>query len=456
MNELNLKLPPQSMEAEQSILGGLMLDSRRYDEVADHIKPNDCYTHAHQLIFNAIVALAQEDKPIDIVTVRDYLDRMGQLSAIGGLNYLDQLVRNTPTTVNLKAYAEIIRERSILRQLIDASGRISDSAFNQKERSASDILDFAESTIFNIAQHKDNNADFANMQGLMIKTIDKIQSLYDNQGEISGLNTGYPDLNELTSGLQPSDLIILAGRPAMGKTSFAMNLVENIVHEEPNKAVAIFSLEMPAEQLMMRFLSSLSRISMKNLRSGDLTLDHFNRLHSSAQIMSKLPIYIDDTGGISPTEIRSRIRRLCKELEQKGQELGMIVIDYLQLMQSSVAVDNRVLELSAMTRTLKILAKEMNVPVVVLSQLSRNTEQRTDKRPMMSDLRDSGAIEQDADMILFVYRDEVYNPETTKDKGVAEIIIGKQRNGPIGKVRLAFLGEFTRFESLQSDYNSGL
>lgn len=443
--DIALKLPPQSIEAEQSVLGGLMLDSSRFDDVADALVSTDFYTHSHKVIFETIQRLEEADTPVDIITVQESLERQNLLEAIGGLAYLDKIVKNTPSTVNIKSYANIIRDRSIFRRLIEGANKIAEAAYSPSKKEATEVLDFAEQTIFDITQQRENDAEFKSAKQLMRKTIDKIDQLIESEGDITGLDTGYPDLNEYTSGLQPSDLIVLAGRPAMGKTSFAMNLVENVVREE-NKGVAIFSLEMPDEQLLMRFLSSLSRVSLKNLRAGNLSEDDFSRMMSSANILSSLPVFIDDTAGISALEIRSRCRRLQRELKQQGKELGMVVIDYLQLMSASVAAENRVNELSNMTRSLKMLAKELDVPIIVLSQLSRGPEQRTDKRPMASDLRESGAIEQDADMIIFVYRDEVYNPDSPM-KGTAEIIIGKQRNGPIGTVRLAFLGEYTRFEN---------
>ena len=357
--------------------------------------------------------------------------------------YLDQLVRNTPSTANLVTYANIIRDRSILRQLINAGNKIIEHAYSPNDQQPREILDQAEKIIFDIAQnHAAGESSFKSAKELVKVTVDKIEELIQTKGQLTGMDTGYSSLNDMTSGLQRSDLIIIAGRPSMGKTSFAMNVVENVVRED-KLPVAVFSLEMPAEQLIMRFLSSLSRVSIKNIRSGDLTQADIDTLASSTRILADLPIFFDDTPGMNTLEIRSRARRLARTLDQP---LGLIVIDYLQLMQATVDTNNRVAELSAMTRSLKMLAKELNVPVVVISQLSRNPEQRPNKRPIMSDLRESGAIEQDADVILFVYRDEVYN-EDSPDKGTAEIIIGKQRNGPIGTVRLTFLGEFTRFEN---------
>ena len=444
-----MKVPPQAIEAEQSVLGGLMLDNERFDDVVDTVTEGDFYTHAHRLIFNSIVSLQAENHPVDLVTVRDLLDKREKLDAVGGLAYLDLLVRNTPGTANLVTYAEIIRERSILRQLISAGNKIIETSYSPNDQQPREILDQAEKIIFDIAQnHAGNSSSFKSARDLVAITVDKIEELIQNKGQLTGMNTGFLDLNEMTSGLQRSDLVIVAGRPSMGKTSFAMNMVENVVRED-KLPVAVFSLEMPAEQLIMRFLSSLSRVSIKSIRSGQLSQTDIDTLSSSARILGDLPIFIDDTPGITTLEIRSRARRLARSMDSK---LGLIVIDYLQLMQGTTTTDNRVAELSTMTRGLKMLAKELDVPVVVLSQLSRNPEQRPNKRPIMSDLRDSGAIEQDADVILFVYRDEVYN-EDSPDKNTAEIIIGKQRNGPIGTIRLSFFGEFTLFENYSPHFN---
>lgn len=443
-----LKVPPQAIEAEQSVLGGLMLDNERFDDVVDAVAESDFYTHAHRQIYNAIVSLQSDNQPVDLVTVRDLLDKREKLDAAGGLAYLDQLVRNTPGTANLVTYAQIVRDRSILRQLISAGNKIIETSYAPNDQQPREILDQAEKIIFDIAQnHAGNSSSFKSARDLVAITVDKIEELIQSKGQLTGMNTGFTDLNEMTSGLQRSDLVIVAGRPSMGKTSFAMNIVENVVRED-QLPVAVFSLEMPAEQLIMRFLSSLSRVSIKNIRSGQLSQTDIDRLSSSSRILGDLPIFIDDTPGITILEIRSRARRLARSLDSR---LGLIVVDYLQLMQGTMDSDNRVAELSAMTRALKMLAKELDVPVVVLSQLSRNPEQRPNKRPIMSDLRDSGAIEQDADVILFVYRDEVYN-EDSPDKNTAEIIIGKQRNGPIGTIRLSFFGEFTLFENYIHDF----
>ena len=445
-----MKLPPQAIEAEQSVLGGLMLDTQRFDDVVDVVEISDFYTHSHRLVFKAIMDIQQENTPVDLITVRERLDNRDELETVGGLAYLDQVVRNTPGTANLLTYARIIRDRSILRQLINAGNRIIEQAYNPEDQAPRDILDQAEQLIFDIAQHHTSGAEnFRSARELVREAVEKIEELIQTKGQLTGLNSGFTDLNEMTSGLQRSDLVIIAGRPSMGKTAFAMNIVENVVRED-KLPVAVFSLEMPAEQLIMRFLSSLSRVSIKSIRSGNLSQSDIDTLASSTRILGELPIFIDDTPGINSLEIRSRSRRLARSMEGG---LGLIVVDYLQLMQSTTYTENRVAELSAMTRSLKMLAMELNVPVMVLSQLSRNPEQRPNKRPIMSDLRESGAIEQDADVILFVYRDEIYN-EDSPDKGAAEIIIGKQRNGPVGTIKLTFLGEYTRFENHTYEYRA--
>lgn len=448
IEESLLKMPPQSIEAEQSVLGSLMLDSKRFDDISDILFSHDFYTHAHKMIFDIIQQLEELGESVDIITVQEQLSREGNLENIGGVSYLDKLIRSTPSTINIKAYAEIIHERSVFRQLIEGANSIAEIAYNPQKKTASEILDFSEQVIFKIAQQRESGSELKPIREIMKSTLATIDQLVKNPGTISGLDTGYPDLNDLTLGLQKSDLIILAGRPAMGKTSFAMNLLENVVREQ-DCAVLFFSLEMPAEQLNMRLISSLSRVNLTKMRSGNLSEEDFTRIVSSVNILKKLPIYIDDSPGLTPLEMRSRCRRLQKQLGQENKELGLVVVDYLQLMSSSSATDNRVNEISAMTRSLKLLAKELHLPVIVLSQLSRALESRTDKRPIPSDLRESGSIEQDADMILFVYRDEVYN-ENSQDKGTAEILIGKQRNGPVGKIRLTFMAEYTRFENYTS------
>jgi len=437
-----LKLPPYSIEAEQSVLGGLMIDNNTWEQVADQIIEEDFYRRDHRLIFQAIVSLAEKDQPLDVITLSEWLEQQKELENVGGLSYLGALAKNTPTAANIKAYAAIVRERSVLRQLIRISTEIAETAYNTEGRSSAEILDKAEQKVFQIAeQGARSNRGYKSVTELMGTTLEKIQTLFENDAAYTGVPTGFDDFDSKTSGLQPSDLIIIAGRPSMGKTSFAMNIVESVA-VKAKQAVAVFSMEMPGDQLVMRMLSSLGRIDSNKVRTGKLDDTDWPRLTSAVNILNEAPIFIDDTPGMSPMEIRARARRIKKE----HGSLGLIVIDYLQLMQLSGSSENRATEISEISRSLKGLAKELQVPVIALSQLNRSLEQRPNKRPVMSDLRESGAIEQDADLIVFIYRDEVYNEESV-DKGSAEIIIGKQRNGPIGMSRLTFLGKYTKFEN---------
>lgn len=446
----SLRIPPHSIQAEQSVLGGLMLNNPSWDEVADRVVREDFYRREHQLIFEAIQKLADHQKPFDVVTLSEELERIGALDDAGGMAYIGTLAKDTPSAANIKAYAEIVREHSVKRQLIRVGTNIADSGFETEGRSVSDLLDHAESQVFEIAeQQAKGGSGFENIKNLLTRAVDRIETLYQQDEPITGLSTGFTDLDDMTSGLQKSDLIIVAGRPAMGKTTFAMNLAENVAIQG-GMPVAVFSLEMPGEQLVMRMLSSLGRIDQHRLRTGKLEEDEWPRLTSAVSILSEAKLHIDDSASLTPTEIRARSRRLMRD---QGQ-LGLIVIDYLQLMQAPGVANNRTEEISVISRSLKALAKELNVPVIALSQLNRNLEQRPNKRPVNSDLRESGSIEQDADIIAFVYRDEVYNPETP-DKGMAEIIIGKQRNGPIGSCRLTFLGQFTKFENFIDNVYSG-
>ncbi len=438
----DLKVPPHSMEAEQSVLGGLMLDNQAWEIVADLVNEKDFYRHDHALIFRAIATLSEEDKPYDVVTISDWLEQRNELETIGGLAYLGILANDTPTAVNIKAYAEIVREYSVLRNLIQVGHEITNSAYNADGRSSKELIDEAERQVFQIAeQGAGQRQGFEDIKSLLTKAVEKVEELFKSDEPITGIGTGFSKFDDMTSGLQNSDLIIVAGRPSMGKTTFAMNLAENAA-VSAEKSVAVFSMEMPGEQLAMRMMSSLGRIDQHNLRTGKLQDHDWPRLTSSVAMLSKAKLFIDDTPALSPTELRARTRRLKRE-----HGLDLIVIDYLQLMQIGGSSENRATEISEISRNLKALAKELNVPIIALSQLNRSVEQRPDKRPVMSDLRESGGIEQDADVILFIYRDEVYNPESP-DKGTAEILIRKQRNGPIGKVKLAFLGQFTRFENL--------
>ena len=436
-----LRVPPHSQEAEQSVLGGLMLDNAAWDHVADRIVEDDFYRRDHRLIFRAIASLAARGSPFDVITLSEWLESHGELSNAGGLVYLATLAKDTPSAANIRAYASIVRERSVLRSLMRVGTDISDAAYRPEGRGASELLDFAERRVFEIAERGNRNVQgFQSIHDLSVKVIDRIDILFSQSTPVTGISMGYKDLDELTSGLQPSDLVIVAGRPAMGKTSFAMNIAEHAAIKE-KKVVAVFSMEMPGEQLAMRMISSLGRIDQHHIRTGKLDDEDWPRLTSAVGILVDAAMFIDDTPALTPTELRARCRRIKRE-----RGLDLVVIDYLQLMQTSGNRENRATEISEISRSLKALAKEIRVPVIALSQLNRSLEQRPNNRPMMSDLRESGAIEQDADLIVFVYRDEVYN-EDSPDKGTAEIIIGKQRNGPIGTVRLTFLGKYTRFEN---------
>ncbi len=443
----SLKTPPHSIEAEQSVLGGLFLDNEAWDQVADRVCETDFYRYDHRLIFRSIVHLAEDRQPYDVVTLSDWLKTRGDLEDAGGLAYLGTLAKDTPSAANIKAYADIVREKSILRQLISVGTDITDMAFSPKDRDSREILDIAETKVFEIAeQGLRQEQGFRVVRSIMKNTLAQIEELGKQGAGITGVPTGYDDLDELTNGLQKGDLVIVAGRPSMGKTTLAMNIAE---FAAANKKIptAVFSLEMPGEQLTMRLLSSMGRVDQTRLRNGRLLEEDWPRIASAVKIFSDVPLYIDDSAGLSPNEVRTRARRLVRE----HGNLGLIVLDYLQLMQGNVGTtENRVAEVSAISRSLKALAKELEVPIVVLSQLNRSLEQRPNKRPIMSDLRESGAIEQDADVIMFIYRDEVYNPET-EHKGMAEVIVAKQRNGPIGTVRLTFLGKYTRFENFAPD-----
>jgi replicative DNA helicase len=441
-----LRVPPHSVQAEQSVLGGLMLDNQAWDQVADRVVESDFYRREHQLLFHAIEVLADRQRPFDVITLSEELGRNGNLENAGGLAYLGRLAKDTPSAANIRAYADIVRERSVMRQLIRVGTEIADSGFHPEGRDSSELLDVAESRVFEIAeQGAKGKGGFVGIKTLLTKAVDKIETLFAQDQPITGLSTGFADLDKMTSGLQPADLVIVAGRPSMGKTTFAMNVAENVALLS-GKPVAVFSMEMPGESLAMRMMSSLGRINQTRVRTGKLEDDEWPRLTSAVSMLAETQFYIDDTPALSPLEVRARARRLMRE----HGELGLIMLDYLQLMQVPGMSDNRTNEISTISRSLKALAKELNVPVIALSQLNRSLEQRTNKRPIMSDLRESGAIEQDADLVVFIYRDEVYH-EDSPDKGIAEIIIGKQRNGPIGSVRLTFLGEYTKFENYAHD-----
>lgn len=438
-----LKRPPHSAEAEQSILGGLMLDNQAWDKVSSKLCEADFYRTEHRILFRAVATLARRNQPFDVVTLLDNLKSHNELDDAGGESYLFELANNTPSVANITAYADIVREKSVQRQLISIAGEIADSAYNPVGREVSELLDLAETKVFAIAEQTGTDGGPETIKSILVRAVEKIDMLYQNGDALTGLPTGLTDLDEMTSGLQPSDLIIVAGRPSMGKTTLVMNMAENAAIRD-GKPVLVFSMEMPSDSLAMRMMSSLGRIDQHRIRTGKLNDDDWPRVTSAVHMLSEAPLFIDDSAGLSPAEMRARARRIAKE---HGQ-LGLIVVDYLQLMKvPGFKAENRTAEISEISRSLKSLAKELKVPVIALSQLNRSLEQRQDKRPVMSDLRESGAIEQDADLICFIYRDEVYH-EDSPEKGVAEIIIAKQRNGPIGKVRVAFLGKYTRFEDL--------
>jgi replicative DNA helicase len=437
---------PHSIEAEQAVLGGLMLSNSGFDAVASLISDKDFFASDHQLIFQTMRQLNAEQKPLDIITLSEALQNNRQLDQIGGSSYLVELSNNTPSSANINAYAQIVLERSIIRQLITAASDIVKKGYNPLGWDSNKLLAEAEKRLVAIIESRPNQGGFLSVNELLKEVVERIDQLFNSDADITGLSTGFADLDEKTSGWQPSDLVIVAGRPSMGKTSFAMNMAEHaVLHQE--KPVLVFSMEMPASQLIMRMMSSLGKIDQTKLRAGNLSEDDWPRLSSAASRLKDRPLFIDDTPGITPMELRNRVRQVTREHGQPG----MVLVDYLQLMSGSVATENRTNEISQISRELKNIAREFNCPVIALSQLSRNLENRPNKRPINSDLRESGAIEQDADVVVFIYRDEVYNEESP-DKGVAEIIIGKQRNGPIGTCKLTFLGKYTRFENLARDY----
>ncbi|EMT8581735.1 replicative DNA helicase [Neisseria gonorrhoeae] len=440
-----LSLPPHSMEAEQSVLGGLMLENPAGDRIADVVSGEDFYRHEHRLIFRSIAKLINEGRPADVITVQEDLQRNEELEAAGGFEYLITLAQNTPSAANIRRYAEIVRERSIMRQLAEVGTEIARSAYNPQGRDAGRLLDEAENKVFQIAESTAKSKQgFLEMPDLLKEVVQRIDMLYsrDNPDEVTGVPTGFIDLDKKTSGLQPGDLIIVAGRPSMGKTAFSINIAEYVAIEK-HLPVAVFSMEMGGAQLVMRMLGSVGRLDQSVLKTGRLEDEHWGRLNEAVVKLSDAPMFIDETPNLTALELRARARRLARRFDGR---LGLIVIDYLQLMAASGRSDNRASELGEISRSLKALAKELQVPIIALSQLSRTVEQRTDKRPMMSDLRESGAIEQDADLIMFMYRDEYYNQESQM-KGYAECIIGKHRNGPVGKIFLTWTGQFTKFDN---------
>ncbi|MDP1683139.1 MAG: replicative DNA helicase [Burkholderiales bacterium] len=440
-----IKLPPHSVEAEQSVLGGLLLENSAWERIADLITEQDFYRHDHRLIYRHITKLLDGSKPADVVTVSESLENSNELTTVGGLAYLGALAQNTPSAANIRRYAEIVRDRAILRGLVEVGTAIADSAYNPSGRSAAELLDEAEGKVFKIAEAGARGKQgFMELQPLLTQVVERIDMLFqrDNPSDITGIPTGFVDLDRMTSGLQPGELVIVAGRPSMGKTAFSLNIAENVALDS-GLPVAVFSMEMAGTQLVMRMMGSVGKLDQHKVRTGRLQDDDWQRLTYAVGKLNDAPIYIDESAALTALDLRARARRLHRQCGK----LGLIVIDYLQLMSGSSQGENRATEISEISRGLKALAKELDVPVVALSQLNRSLEQRPNKRPVMSDLRESGAIEQDADVILFIYRDEVYNPETP-EKGISEIIIGKQRNGPIGTIRLAFQGEYTRFENL--------
>ncbi len=448
-NTQSLRTPPYSLEAEQSVIGGLILDNSTWDQVADKINEKDFHLFDHRLIFRAIDELVEKRQPFDVLTLSDVLRQKSEISDTNVLAYLGTLANDTPSAANITAYAEIVREKSILRQLVQAGNEIASSGISPEGKDVNQLLDEAEHKIFNITDHSvQTGQGFRNIKSLLKTTVEQIDELFERGDHITGLPSGFDEFDEKTAGLQDGELIIVAGRPSMGKTSFAMNIVEYAAMRK-DASIAIFSMEMPGRSLTMRMLSSMGRIDQQRIRTGKLNDDDWPRLTSAVSMLSEANMFIDDTAALSPTELRARSRRLKREYG-----LSLIVVDYLQLMKISGTSENRATEISEISRSLKALAKELNVPIVALSQLNRSLEQRTDKRPVMSDLRESGAIEQDADLIVFIYRDEVYN-EDTPDQGTAEIIVAKQRNGPIFKTRLTFLGQYTRFENYVPEIYTG-
>jgi replicative DNA helicase len=439
-----LRIPPHSIEAESSVLGGLLLDNGAWDRMADLLVDGDFYRHEHKLIYAAIGGLINASKPADVITVYEQLQSLGKADEIGGLVYLNSLAQYVPSASNIRRYAEIVRERSILRKLVSASDEIATNAFNPQGKAVDKILDEAEQKIFNIGEEGSRmKQGFQSMDALVVELLDRVTEMAENPNDITGVRTGFHDFDKMTSGLQPGDMIVLAARPSMGKTSLAINIAEHVALDE-GLPVAVFSMEMGAAQLAVRIVGSIGRIDQGHLRTGKLSDEEWPRLTEAIEKLRTVSLHIDETPGLSTSELRANARRLAR---QYGR-LGLIVVDYLQLMSTSTSGDeNRATAVGEISRGLKMLAKELKCPVIALSQLSRGVESRTDKRPMMSDLRESGAIEQDADIIMFIYRDDYYNKES-KEPGVAEMIISKHRNGPTGTIKLAFLKPLTKFENL--------
>lgn len=440
-------VPPHSVEAEQAVLGSLLLEPHAWDQIADIIRREDFYRPDHQLIFDAIAELAGQAKPCDVVTVSQHLERAGRLEAVGGLAYLSGVVRDTPTAANVRSYAEVVRERSLLRQLIEAGTQMAASVFSNDGLSARDLVDQAEQKVFEIAEGSFRGRQGAvQVKNLLPQVIDQIDDWHQNPDKLRGLPTGFTELDKLTGGLRPGDLVIVAGRPSMGKTTLAVNMAEYAaVNPKTRASVAIFSMEMPSDQVITRMLSSIGRVPLASIRSGRMSDEDWARITGATSQLQEAKIFVDETPALTPTELRARARRVKRE-----HGLGLIVVDYLQLMQVPGTKENRATEIAEISRGLKVLAKELSLPVIALSQLNRAVEQRESKKPVMSDLRESGSLEQDADMILLIYREEVYDKNTTK-KGMAEIDLVKHRNGEIGTFILTFQGQYTRFDNYAPD-----
>ena len=448
-----LRIPPHSMEAESSVLGGLLLDNKSWELVADILSEGVFYRYEHRQVFLGISALINASRPADVITVYEYLQSIGKAEEVGGLGYLNALAQYVPSASNIRRYAEIVRERAILRKLVTASDEIATNAFNTQGKPVPQILDEAEQKIFQIGEEGSRlKQGFQNMDQLAVILMDRVNQMADSPNDITGVPSGFVDFDKMTSGMQAGDLIVLAARPSMGKTALAINIAEHVALNE-GLPVAVFSMEMGASQLAIRIVGSIGRIDQQRLRTGKLNQEEWPRLAEAIEKLRNVSLHIDETPTLTPMELRANARRLARTCGK----LGLIVVDYLQLMNGNITSnngDNRATEIGEISRGLKMLAKELQCPVIALSQLNRSVETRTDKRPMMSDLRESGAIEQDADVIMFIYRDDYYNKDS-KEPGVAEIIIGKHRNGPTGTVKLAFLKPLTRFESLASGYSNG-
>lgn len=444
---LSLRTPPHSIDAEQSVLGGLLLDNHAWESVSEVLEDTDFYSHKHRNIYRAIKSLVEQEQPVDVVTVSEELEELGTLEDIGGIAYLGELADMTPSTANSGAYGVIVKERAQQRRLIEAASEIAQSAYEPEGKNSLDILSDAEQKIAQIAEGNRKEGGPVVVGPILKNTLDQLDELFNKPEGLSGLTTGFTEIDNRTSGFQKADMIVVAGRPSMGKTTYAMNLVENAL-VATKRPCLVFSMEMPSESIVMRMLSSIGKIDQTRIRSGKLIEDDWPRLSSAVNILKDLPLYIDDTPALTPQDMRARCRKVYRE---NNNDLALVMVDYMQLMRVSGPSEGRSQEISEISRSMKAIAKEFGCPIIALSQLNRSLEQRPNKRPVMSDLRESGAIEQDADIIAFIYRDEVYN-EDTPDKGIAEIITGKHRNGPIGTDRLAFVGKYTRFENLAAGY----